>query len=193
MKQFGTFVILLILFGLPLSASPTKASDLSDGKLPTELNVAGQLLSLNGIGVRQYMFVSVYVAGLYTVSTSRDENELLARVEAAKEPLAVRMYFKRAVSEADMRDAWRHYLKKNSPLPWSELEQKAEAYLKTIPGVQVGDILTHTFAAGKMTVVLNQKDLSSHADSILARTVLATWIGKYPTTEKLKRGLLGEK
>lgn len=181
------------LFALTFAAASSEAAELSNVKFPDQIEISGQTLVLNGLGIRNYLFASVYVAGLYGLKKSQSEDEILDRVGDAKEEVVVRMHFKRGVAEADMRDAWRHYLEKNSTGSWVELKPIAEAYLLAIPAVKPGDILTHTFSPGKMTVNLNGADLQSFNSRVLAKTVLATWIGKYPTTESMKHGLLGKK
>lgn len=169
------------------------ALELYDVTMPDKISQEGRELVLNGMGDRTYFMTSVYVAGLYLTELSQDENAVLNLVSESKEPVLVRMQFKRSVSESDMRDAWRVFLEKNSGGKWSEMKGRADAYLKLIPAVKPGDILTHAFPPGKMTVLLNQKPLGTLADPGLSRVVLATWIGSNPTTEKMKLGLLRKK
>src|SRR5262245_26896864 len=89
--------------GALLRPSPAGARELSGVTMPDTLDVHGQHLVLNGMGVRKKTFVKVYVGGLYLTQPARDAGAIVA-ASAAK---AVRMHFVRDVEKAQLVEAFR--------------------------------------------------------------------------------------
>ena len=70
----------------------------------------------------------------------------------------------------------------------SEARQK---FLKLIPDTRAGDTQTFVFRAGELEISRNGPSLGAIADTAFTTIVLASWIGDVPTTENLKKRLLG--
>ena len=178
------FLILLVFLITPLHAK-----EFHGANFPEKWKVGKAELVLNGVGIRQYSIfkVNVYVAGLYLEKASNDEGAVLNSTGVKH----IRMHFLRDVTAQSTREGWREYLKDNATVPWGELQESAEAYLSKIPDIKEGQVFTHDFYNDRVVLALENKVLAEISGKEFSRTCLSTWIGKKPSTEKLKAGLLG--
>lgn len=161
------------------------------GTFPPEVTVAGKKLVLNGTGLRQYSIfkVNVYEGALYLEKRSTDDKAILASPETKQ----VRMRFFRAAPGKDAADGWRDYLKENWEGDWSRIAATAERYLALLPDVKENEEMVHDFIGDKVVIYLGERKVGEVTGRDFMRTLLSTWIGKKPSTEDLKRGLLGVK
>lgn len=186
MKYYIISALLLSSF-LP---SYTQCADVKGIQMADTHTVAGKILTLNGMGVRQYsMFkVNIYVAGLYLEVKSSDEKAILSSPQVKQ----VRMAFMRDAGALDAREGWLQYLKDNADGIWPEISPVADKYLALLPDVKTGEVMIHDFTPGKVTVSVGDKKLGEVQGEAFSKVLLSTWIGKKPSTEDLKRGLLGK-
>ena len=167
------------------------AAELEGVKMPDSVSVGGKQLTLNGMGIRKYSIfkVKVYIAGLYTEKKSEDENEILKSTGHKQ----VRMEFLKPGPASGTREAWRDFLKQNWDGEWSTVSPTAEKYLALLTDVKSGDVMIHDFYPEKVVVFLGDKKLGEVPDKTFPPLLLSTWIGRKPSTEELKEGLLGKK
>jgi Chalcone isomerase-like len=60
-----------------------------------------------------------------------------------------------------------------------------------IPPAKIHDTQTYVFIAGKLEIFNNNLKIGSISDKELIASILASWVGSEPTSEALKRALLG--
>jgi len=66
-----------LIFALLLALSPAHAGELAGVTMPDSVEVGGQSLVLNGMGLREKFFINVYVGGLYlTAQTTSHESAI---------------------------------------------------------------------------------------------------------------------
>ena len=96
--------IALTLAALLLGAAPALAKTVQGVTFPDTATVGGQSVTLNGMGVRvAYIFVKVYVGGLYLATPTHDAP---AAVQT-DEPKRVLLQFLRDVTHEEMVKAMR--------------------------------------------------------------------------------------
>jgi len=173
----------------PMTARPSAAAELDGVSMPELLQQAGKPLRLNGLGLRTYSVFSVhiYVAGLYLEQPSGDAESIL-HSDATK--LLV-IHFVHDVDAERAREAWVTGFRENCRAPCRLPGHDLERFLAAVPSFRRGDESTLLFTGHAVEVAVNGQVLGSIADPDFARTILATFIGPIPSTEPLKRGLLG--
>ena len=155
--------------------------------------VGGQLLQLNGAGLRTRAFFKVYAAGLYVPQKSSSAAALLQQ----KGPRLVVLTMLRDVDADTMSDAVSGGLKANhTEQQLAGLQTRIgtlEADLKAIGEVRKGNVIHFEFTpeAGTRIVVDGRQKGSAIAGDDFFSAVLRVWIGDAPVDAELKKGLLG--
>ena len=97
----------------------------------------------------------------------------------------------RDATRDDSAKAWDVYLNANCKSPCTMNSEARQKFLKLIPDTRAGDTQTFVFRAGELEISRNGPSLGAIADTAFTTIVLASWIGDVPTTENLKKRLLG--
>lgn len=157
--------------------------------MPDQVNVDGNKLVLNGMGVREATVfnVNVYVAGLYLQKRSNDG----PKIAAAEEPKQMLLAFVRAVSKSDMAEAIQKGFQRAAGGGYEKLKARVERFTAALPEFKVGDRLTLTYRPG-VGLDLNAGSARARIEGAdFARTLFMIWLGSNPPNAGLKRGLLG--
>jgi hypothetical protein len=155
-----------------------------------EKRSSGQLLKLNGLGLRQAtMFkVNVYVAGLYVQSPSKDPNALLA----ANTPKELVLHFVRDVSASDLREAWQEGFEHNAKDQIAAFQARIARLQSWMTDMAKGQTLTFLYRPGAgIEVIWNGKPRGTLDGDDFAKAFLSIWLGANPPNAGLKTGLLG--
>jgi chalcone isomerase-like protein len=164
------------------------ARDLAGATLPDTLTAGEKTLKLNGLGLRQKAIFKVYVGALYLEAPSKDAGAILA----ADQPKAIRMHFLRALSKAQLVEAFQEGFDAN--VKDKTVAQKANfaKMLALVPDVKEGETMTFTYVPGKGTTLqAGDKELGVFAGKDFADAVFSIWLGPKPPSEGLKKGMLG--
>jgi Chalcone isomerase-like len=178
--------ILILLLLIPSLAWAVKVGET---ELPDTWALNGEVLVLNGAGIREYSFlrIPVYAAALYLPARQQNESAILK----ASTPRVVHMKMLRDATRDDSAKAWDVYLNANCKSPCVMNNESRQKFLKLIPDTRAGDTQTFVFREGELEISRNGKSLGTIADAAFTIVVLASWIGGVPTTENLKKRLLG--
>ena len=98
MKRLSLVALLLLLCAVAAQAQGTLAGI----TLPNTIDVGGQSLVLNGMGLRKKFFIKVYVGGLY-LSTKDTSAEKVLAADAPRQMVLVFLY---GVSKTQMCEQW---------------------------------------------------------------------------------------
>jgi Chalcone isomerase-like len=179
-------IILILLLLVPSLASAVKVGET---ELPDTWTLNEQTLVLNGAGIREYSFlrIPVYAAALYLPARQQNESAILK----ATTPRVVHMKMLRDASRDDSAKAWDVYLAANCKPPCLMNNEARQKFLKLIPDTRSGDTQTFVFRESELEIFRNGKSLGTIVDAAFTIVVLASWIGEVPTTENLKKRLLG--
>jgi hypothetical protein len=165
-----------------------RAAELDGVQLPEALQAAGTTLHLNGYGLRTYSLlgIHIYVAALYLEHPSTDPEQIIRSPETKL--LIVR--FERNVSADQARDAWRDGLENNCQAPCRLDPNDVARFLAEIPAMHVGDNYSLLFTSHGATVTVSGRQVGIIPRPVFAETMLATFLGPRPASEKLKQELL---
>ena len=174
----------------PVSApQDSGASVTRDGvTLPTQIDVDGQALVLNGTATRKKFIVKVYVAGLYLPARETDAERILA----ADEPRHLVMQFVHDVDKGKMCNAWNEGLEKNTPDASSELKAQFETLCSYMEDIKKGEQFVFTYLPGTGTrVSVKGVEKGTIEGKEFADALFKVWIGPHPGPgEGFKKGLL---
>ena len=178
----------IALFVLMLAASLT-AGTLAGVTLPDKVDVDGQSLLLNGMGLRTKLFIKVYVGGLYLPQKEKSAQKILA----ADAPRRMVLSFIYDVSKEQMCDAWEEGLEANTPKAPAEVKKNFTTLCGWMDGVGKGHKLILTYLPGQGTQIeVAGKMRGTLPGKPTADAILATWIGPDPGPGKdFKKAVLG--
>ncbi len=181
---------LAVVFALVLSLScPALAGELAGVRLPDRALVQDQDLALTGMALRKVLFFKVYVAGMYLPGPPASAEAVLAE----DGPRRVVMHFLRALTAADLREAWTDGLAANTPDAGPQLKAAFAVLCSWMADVAEGDEMVVTYApdAGT-TITLRGGPLGTLPGKAFADALFACWIGPKPGPGKdFKKALLG--
>lgn len=166
------------------------AGKLGGVSMPDTLQVGGQQLSLNGMGLREatWLDVDVYVAGLYVENVSSNPAELVA----ADQPKVLILKFVRDVDRGDIVKAWNDGFAGNATVPIARLKPQIDQLNGWMTDLKKGDTLAFNYMPGRgVAVEINGKRKGVIEDAEFARSLYSIWLGPKPPNAGLKRGLLG--
>jgi hypothetical protein len=180
-------VALALLLAAP---APARAAKVAGVDFPDRVDVGGQALQLNGVGLRKKFIVKVYAGGLYLKEPSQDA----AAVVAVDAPKRVRMVFLRTVTRAQVMDAYREGFEKNSGgAGLADLLAKLDRIGPAIPDrLNEGTEMLVTYVPGEGTTVVAAGGGSVTVEGKpFADALFKNWLGARPADDDLKKGMLG--
>jgi hypothetical protein len=186
MRKIGLMFFLL----LSTLASAVKVGDV---ELPDTWLLEKETLVLNGAGMREYGFlrIAVYAGALYLPKRETNANTILDATALR----VIHMKMLRNVSREDSVKAWTYFLHANCTAPCEKDSETFKASLqifqRLVPDTQAGDTQTFIFKNGTAEWLRNGNKLGEIGDTSFTRALLASWIGRVPTTESLRNALLG--
>ena len=189
MKQL-IVAIAFVLAGAVANAQPVEIEGV---ELEPTAQVGGQLLQLNGAGLRTRAFFKVYVAGLYVPQKSNSAAALLAQ----KGPRRVAITMLRDVDADTFSTAVSDGLEANhTPQQLAGFKAQIamlQANLKAIGVARKGRLIHFDFSpeGGTRILVDGQQKGSAIPGHDFFTAVLRNWIGENPVDAGLKRRLLG--
>lgn len=182
----------LILSGAA-AALQAQPIEIEGVKFEPTAQVGGQVLQLNGAGLRTRVFFKVYAAGLYVPQKSSAAATLLAQ----KGPRRVAIGMLRDVDADTFAGALNDGLKANlteQQLAGFKAQIDAlNASMKSIGEAKKGDRIDFEFTpeSGTRIVVNGQPRGSAVPGEDFFEAVLRVWIGDKPVDAALKKGMLG--
>lgn len=162
-------------------------------KFEPTVQVGGQTLQLNGVGLRRRAIFKVYVAGLYVPQKNTNAAAIINDKGARR--VALRML--RDVDADSFIDSFNDGLKNNlSEAQFAALKPQIDALtaaMKSIGEAKKGDAINFDYTPdGGTRISVNGQprgDPIPGADFFAA--VLRIWLGEKPADESLKKGMLG--
>ena len=178
---------LAALAALALAFGPAHAGTLAGVTHPDRVEVGGQTLTLNGMGLREMLFIDIYVGSLYLPARTSDATKALQ----SDVPKRIVMHFLyKEVTAEQMRETFAEGLAK---LP---NRQALRARFDTLSGmmatVRSGDVITLDYGPGVgVSVDFNGQSRGTIEGADFMRAIWAIFIGPDPASTKLKKGMLG--
>ena len=186
-------VIVGSLLSLAAASVAAQPVELEGQKFEPTVQVGGQSLNLNGVGLRKRAIFKVYVAGLYVPQKSTNPATLISDKGARR--VSLRML--RDVDAGSFIDSFNDGLKNNlSETQLTALKTQIDSLtttLKSIGEAKKGDTINFDYTPDSGTrISVNRQP---RGDPILGAdffsAVLRIWLGEKPADEALKKGMLG--
>jgi len=188
MIRMTTFWLALAVFCLTPMVN-LQAADLAGVTMPDSVQVGNTTLLLNGLGLRTKIVIKVYVAALYLPRKSAD-GEGIAKADAPKRLV---MQFVRNVSKKQMTEAFTDSFHDNAPDAKKTVGVDIDHFLAALEPLRDGDQMTFTYIPDVgTTFAINGKDKLTIPGLGFSQALFAVWLGPYPPTAGLKKGLLGQ-
>jgi hypothetical protein len=177
---------------LLLSSTQILAAEVSGVFIDAEIKVEnGELLVLNGAGLREKLWVDVYVGSLYLTAKSNDIGEILSKPE----PWRIQLDFiYKEVAQDKLLDSWREGFEKNqSPETLQQLQSRITAFYRFFDRSAVAkDQFWFDYQPGIGTrVSKNQQSLGVIPGEDFGNALLEIWLGNHPADKSLKKAMLG--
>ena len=151
----------------------------------------GETLVLNGLGLREKLWVDVYVGSLYLEKQSQDVAEILSRPG----PLRLQLDFiYKKVSPQQMVDTWREGFEKNqNEETLAQLQERIDQFngYFSEPAVAKDRFVLDYVPGEGTTISKNGKILGTIEGVVFKNALLEIWLGNHPADKKLKKGMLG--
>lgn len=190
-RQWHLIIGLLCLAAMPFAlAQPV---EMEGQKFEPTVQVGGQTLNLNGVGLRRRAIFKVYVAGLYAPQKTTNSATLIND----KGPRRVALRMLRDVDAASFIDSFNEGLKNNlSDAQLAALKPQIDALaatLKSIGEAKKGDAISFDYTpdTGTRISVNGQPRGDPIPGAEFFASVLRIWLGDKPVDESLKKGMLG--
>lgn len=181
-----TVLALVMMVAVPLCW----AGSLAGVDLDDKLTVAGKELQLNGIGLREKLWVDVYVGALYLESKATDAGRILSSEQTK---MVVMHFLTDRATKKKMDGAWVEGFEANSPDNFSALRARIDTFIGYFGDMKTGDEIKMVMIPGQGTTVsLNDTEKGVIEGDDFAKALLLVWLGDSPPTEPLKQGMLGQ-
>lgn len=178
-------MLALILSALLHTAS---AATLAGVTMPDTLDVGGDKLVLNGMGLREMLFLDIYVAGLYLPTKTHDANTV---IQSDVHKRVVMHFIYRKVSPAQVKDTFHEGIL-NQPGGEKLAAQVAilESYMTEY--IYSGEEFTVDYTPGVGTTIYAKGVKKGTLPGVdLMKALFSIYVGPKPATEALKQGMLG--
>jgi hypothetical protein len=169
-----------------LLSAPGQACDLAGVTLPDTVQLGGQTLQLNGMGLREMLFIDIYVGGMYLPTITHSDVEAI-QVDVPKR--MVMHFIFSEVSREKMIETFQDGLERNPSA--RSMGDRAQRLYDVMQTCHAGDQVVLDYVPGQGLSIYMKgelKDTIPGADFMQA--VWTLFIGPVPPSKKLKAGLL---
>jgi hypothetical protein len=181
----------LFLLALVITSS-AKAGELASVNVPDEISLSnGDTLQLNGMGLREKLWIDVYVGSLYLPKPARTVADALAQPGGFR----IQMDFLyNEVSSSKLIDAWTDGFEKNqSEEALKVLESRMQSFYQLFEeSAKKGDNYIIEYVPGEGSKVSkNGVTLGLIQGEDFKTALIEIWLGNHPADQGLKEGMLG--
>lgn len=181
----------IVLLGLFVSLSGMAQTKIGGVIMPNVVKAGDEYLKLNGGGIREKMFMDLYIGVLYLREKSSDA----AKIMEADEPMAIKMrVVSSMVSKENMEEAIRTGFDKstggNVTAIKSKIDQLISAGFKD--EIAIGDIFDLIYLPAKGTTLhKNNAAIVTITGLDFKKALFGIWLCSQPADENLKNKMLG--
>jgi len=155
------------------------------------MQVDGQTLILNGLGVRTYSFlkIKIYVAALYLQAKSYDGASILASPQSK----VIALHYIHSGSKEQVQDHYREGAENNCGNGNCDaaLQADFDKLVASATAVQEGDTTLFIATNRYFRVVFNGRPIITINNPKLGTLMISGFIGTHPPSEDLRAALLG--
>jgi len=170
-----------------VSPSLATAGELAGVTMPEVVYSDDQALVLNGMGLRELIFLDVYIGGLYLPTKT---NSSTTAINSDVRKRIVMHFVIRNVPKDRMVDSFRESLEANDGI--EQFGERLDILYNAIEACQSNDIVTLDYVPGiGITLYKNNNPLATIPGTDFMRAIWGIFIGENPPTEALRNGMLG--
>jgi hypothetical protein len=182
---------IFLLSSLILASRAATAASIDGVAVPDSITApdGGPVLTLNGAGVREKLFLDIYVGALYLPAKSSDADAILA----SPDPACVAMHFiHKKVSRKKIIGAWKDGLAANhSAAEMQALRPQLERFNDLFRTVHRGDVIRICYLPDIGTEVqINDERRGIVPGEPFFHALLRIWLGPEPVSADLKKDML---
>ncbi len=184
-KQILTLLVLTITI---FSAEAQKT--VSGVKVDEKLSLEGKNLTLNGAGLREKMWIDLYVGSLYVTKKTTDAQSIIDSKDAAAIQLNIvsGMITSEKMITA-VNEGFENSTNKNTA-PLKAKIDKFKGFFKD--KIVKGDKFVIMYNGSEVVVYKNGVKKGSVDGHDFKKALFGIWLGKVPADEDLKKGMLGK-
>lgn len=188
MKNF--LIVFTLFFGLSATAQ-TGGTKVNGIVMPNVIKVDGKYLKLNGAGVREKMFLDLYIGALYLEKKTSNAQEIID----GDSYMSIKMrVISGMVTRENMEEAIREGFKKATGNNTKSIDSKINDLLnKGFAGdIEKGDVFDLEYIPGKGThLKKNGKTLVVISGLEFKKALFGIWLCNQPADANLKKKMLG--
>jgi len=180
---------MVLCWSLFLFVAPAWSVEIEEVKLANQVVLEGDVLLLNGAGVRTKFFFDIYVAALYRKQVTKRAEFVLASPNPAHVSMDI-LYGE--VNKEKLTKGWTSGFKKNqSKVVFSALKERLDAFNQMFTDLRKNDHIDFDFLKnGQTRVAINGQQVGSIKGLDFQRALLAVWLGAKPADSDLKQAML---
>jgi hypothetical protein len=176
-------ILALLLLALPLAAREREGVT----SQPV-IEAGGKQLHLMGMGLRKKFVFKVYIASFYLEDDSSAD---AVKVIASDQVKRVEMHMLRDLERGKIIEAIEEGFQKNSAAQMPALKERLEKFMKSIPDLKSGEVITITYVPGQgMHVKAGKGEEIDLPGKDFADALFSVWLGAHPVDGDLKEEML---
>lgn len=185
-------ILSLFLASAFFISSFAHALEIEGVEVPDTLQQEAQALNLNGAGVRNKMWMDLYVASFYTATAVETTDDALA--ESLGTSVVRLNIISSMITSEKMAGAIMEGLEKATGNNIASIQAEADQFAENFAGeTKVGDEFTFVSKPGVgIEVHINGEQASTVEGEAFRSALLAVWLGENVDDEKLRDALLGD-
>jgi hypothetical protein len=188
MRTRAIFLLLNLIF----TSIPATAVTLSGVEIPDTLSLAngGPTLVLNGAGIREKLFLDIYIGALYLPAKTSDAQAILS----GSGPACVVMHFLyKEVSKEKITEAWAEGLAANhNAAEMQALQPQLDKFNTLFRTLHRGESIRICYLPRTGTEVRISGERRGNVEGVaFFHSLLGIWLGAHPVTNTLKQAMLG--
>ncbi len=179
-------IAIMSILTLPIFAQTT----ISGVSLPATQTVQGAELMLNGGGLREKLWIDLYVIGLYLPNKTSDAKAIVNSNETLNMHIDI---VSGLVTREKFLDAVNEGFENSTNGNTAKFKEEINAFIAAFnEEIVKGDVIDIQYSAKAGVVVIkNGKTLTTIKGLEFKKALVGIWLGEKPADKKLKAGMLG--
>ena len=184
--------ILMIAAAVLLMTPAMAQTKISGNVMPNVSKVGGEYLKMNGGGIREKLFIDLYVGVLYLQEKSSDANAIIN----ADKPMSVKIkIISGMVDNENFEEALREGFDNSTNNNIAPIKDRMEKMISVgfKEDIKTNDVYDLEYLPGKgCTLKKNGTELLTVSGLDFKKALFGIWLGDKPADESLKKDLLGK-
>jgi hypothetical protein len=160
--------------------------------MPAKIKSGETVLTLNGIGIREKLWIDLYVAGLYLKAETKDAKKIIN----ADEKMLLKLHIVSGlISSEKMSNAVEEGFEKSTNGKTESLRTKIDAFKAVFMKDEIKKevVFDIYYIPGKGTVIYTDSKIQATIKGLdFKKALFGIWLGEEPADDDLKEDLLNE-